>query len=61
MQTITYHYCTCFTHKHTAICTQLYKMIALAVHTNTQLYAQNYIKFLHLLYTQTHSYMHTIT
>ena len=46
--------------KHPAVCTQLHKNTAHAVHINTQLYAQIYITLLHVQYTQTHSYMHTI-
>ena len=47
--------------KHRAICTQLNNITVPPVHTNTQLYANNYITLLPMLYTQTHSCMHKIT
>jgi len=41
--------------------TQLHNIIPHAVHKNTQLYAHNRITLMHIMYTQTHSYIHTIT
>jgi len=48
-------------YKHIAICTQLHNITAHALHTNSQVNTQNYLTLLHILYTHSHGYMHTIT